>query len=361
MRVPLPTRGHHVLRPLRPAGQPPRATAPTSSPRCSPTGNDREGVAQRMRDAEHHADETTHEIVRRVNSTFVTPFDREDIYRSPPARRRDGPHGGGRRPASCCTSVDDAAARDADQVEVLQRAAELTAEAMPRLRDDEGPRGVLDRDQPAGERRRQELPAAPRPAVLRRVRSARGAQDEGGRRRARGRRSTRSSTSRTPSSRSPSRSPERGARDRRRGRRRRPGLRLHQRLPRRRQRDRHLGLDPGADPRVALVHGGDRQLRRRASSARRSPRPSATCIDATGRAATAWCRVRRPARRDRLEPDHLVLRPARRRPRTPSSAAWSARRRRVRRRCVQWDEIIEKVAHPDGGLAAGRLRGSRSC
>ena len=26
------------------------------------------------------ADETTHEIIRRVNSTFVTPFDREDIY-----------------------------------------------------------------------------------------------------------------------------------------------------------------------------------------------------------------------------------------------------------------------------------------
>ena len=43
-------------------------------------GNDREGIAQRMRDAEHAADETTHEIIRRVNSTFVTPFDREDIY-----------------------------------------------------------------------------------------------------------------------------------------------------------------------------------------------------------------------------------------------------------------------------------------
>ena len=43
-------------------------------------GNDREGIAQRMRDAEHDADETTHAIVRRVNSTFVTPFDREDIY-----------------------------------------------------------------------------------------------------------------------------------------------------------------------------------------------------------------------------------------------------------------------------------------
>ena len=33
-----------------------------------------------MREAEHAADETTHAIVKRVNSTFVTPFDREDIY-----------------------------------------------------------------------------------------------------------------------------------------------------------------------------------------------------------------------------------------------------------------------------------------
>ena len=33
-----------------------------------------------MRDAEHEGDETTHEIAKRVNSTFVTPFDREDIY-----------------------------------------------------------------------------------------------------------------------------------------------------------------------------------------------------------------------------------------------------------------------------------------
>ena len=44
-------------------------------------GTDREAVAKRMREAEHAADETTHAIVRRVNSTFITPFDREDIYR----------------------------------------------------------------------------------------------------------------------------------------------------------------------------------------------------------------------------------------------------------------------------------------
>ena len=43
-------------------------------------GNSRAEIAQRMREAEHAADETTHSIIRRVNSTFVTPFDREDIY-----------------------------------------------------------------------------------------------------------------------------------------------------------------------------------------------------------------------------------------------------------------------------------------
>jgi len=97
------------------------------------SGNDRTAIAQRMRDAEHAADETTHEIVRRVNSTFVTPFDREDIY-------------------SLASSLDDVMdfmeeavdlvllyelhelpSELANQVEVLQRSAELTAESMPRL------------------------------------------------------------------------------------------------------------------------------------------------------------------------------------------------------------------------------------
>ncbi len=33
-----------------------------------------------MHTAEHAADECTHDVIRKVNSTFVTPFDREDIY-----------------------------------------------------------------------------------------------------------------------------------------------------------------------------------------------------------------------------------------------------------------------------------------
>lgn len=34
----------------------------------------------RVLDIEHEGDELTHEIMRRLNTTFVTPFDREDIH-----------------------------------------------------------------------------------------------------------------------------------------------------------------------------------------------------------------------------------------------------------------------------------------
>jgi len=96
-------------------------------------GADHEDVARRMREAEHQADETTHAIVKKVNSTFVTPFDREDIY-------------------SLASGLDDVMdmmdevvdmillyevkilpAELSAQVEVLQRCAELTAAAMPNL------------------------------------------------------------------------------------------------------------------------------------------------------------------------------------------------------------------------------------
>ena len=96
-------------------------------------GNSKAEIAERMRDAEHAADETTHAIVRRVNSTFVTPFDREDIYAL----------------ASALDDVMDMMDEAVDlvllyevtwlppetteQVEVLQRCAELTAAAMPSL------------------------------------------------------------------------------------------------------------------------------------------------------------------------------------------------------------------------------------
>jgi len=96
-------------------------------------GSDREDVARRMREAEHEADETTHAIVRRVNSTFVTPFDREDIYSL----------------ASGLDDIMDMMDEVVDLVllydvaelpsgfdtlvEVIQECSRITTEAMPRL------------------------------------------------------------------------------------------------------------------------------------------------------------------------------------------------------------------------------------
>ncbi len=42
--------------------------------------DDVEAKARRLHDIEHEADEVTHEVMRRLNTTFVTPLDREDIH-----------------------------------------------------------------------------------------------------------------------------------------------------------------------------------------------------------------------------------------------------------------------------------------
>lgn len=90
-------------------------------------------LAARVKDIEHAGDDLTHEIMIKLNSTFVTPFDREDIYRL----------------ASSLDDVLDAMEDAADrivlyrlgelpagittQVDVLRRAAAATAAAMPGL------------------------------------------------------------------------------------------------------------------------------------------------------------------------------------------------------------------------------------
>src|SRR5206468_2658106 len=42
---------------------------------------DPESAHAEMRQREHEGDEITHQIMRALNTTFVTPFDREDIHR----------------------------------------------------------------------------------------------------------------------------------------------------------------------------------------------------------------------------------------------------------------------------------------
>jgi predicted phosphate transport protein (TIGR00153 family) len=94
----------------------------------------REAIAKELREREHAGDAVTHRIMRQLNTSFVTPFDREDIYRL----------------ASALDDVVDAVEAAADfivladvgklpplmteQIQLLQRSANETAEAMGRLK-----------------------------------------------------------------------------------------------------------------------------------------------------------------------------------------------------------------------------------
>lgn len=42
---------------------------------------DLERKVQQIQDVEHRGDQTTHAIISKLNQTFITPFDREDIHR----------------------------------------------------------------------------------------------------------------------------------------------------------------------------------------------------------------------------------------------------------------------------------------
>ncbi|WP_156253106.1 DUF47 domain-containing protein [Pseudactinotalea terrae] len=100
--------------------------------------SDRSDLVDRLNDAEHDADEATHQIMRRLNQTFVTPFDRDDIYTLASALDdcMDYMDAGGAMIK--LYAIDQLPEGVNDQVTTLQRAAELTADAMPRLRTLEG-------------------------------------------------------------------------------------------------------------------------------------------------------------------------------------------------------------------------------
>ena len=94
----------------------------------------REALARQLREREHAGDAVTHRIMRQLNTSFVTPFDREDIYRL----------------ASALDDVVDAMEAAADfivladvgklpalmteQITLVARASQETADAMGRLR-----------------------------------------------------------------------------------------------------------------------------------------------------------------------------------------------------------------------------------
>ncbi len=94
-----------------------------------------ERKVRRLRDLEHRGDELTHQIFNALNSTFVTPLDREDIQALAAeiddfvddveeVGRRWWLFGGGRAPASA-----ELLSR------IIREQAEILAQAMPLLED----------------------------------------------------------------------------------------------------------------------------------------------------------------------------------------------------------------------------------
>ena len=98
----------------------------------APAGQ-RAELAARMHALENAGDDATHAIIEHLDRSFVTPFDREDIYRL--ASRLDDvvDHMDAAVDLATLYRVGELPDGVAVQVDLLCRAAQLTAEAMPRL------------------------------------------------------------------------------------------------------------------------------------------------------------------------------------------------------------------------------------
>ena len=94
---------------------------------------DRGVLMEKLHEHEHTGDTITHSIFKQLNSSFVTPFDREDIYNL--ASDLDDVMDSIEAAADIVvlTGLGTLPAEMAQQVELILRAAQTTAEAMPRL------------------------------------------------------------------------------------------------------------------------------------------------------------------------------------------------------------------------------------
>lgn len=94
----------------------------------------RKAISKKLSDAEHDADESTHAIMRKINKTFVTPFDRDDIYGLASALDDCMDYMEEAGDLIVLYKIDFLPKRVSEQVEILQRCAEITAQSMPGLR-----------------------------------------------------------------------------------------------------------------------------------------------------------------------------------------------------------------------------------
>lgn len=96
--------------------------------------SERQPIAERLKELEHEADDATHEIIKRVNSSFITPFDREDIHGLAAHLDDCMDHMEEAADLICLYRIGELPQGLADQFEILSRMAEVTALAMPKLR-----------------------------------------------------------------------------------------------------------------------------------------------------------------------------------------------------------------------------------
>jgi len=102
------------------------------------------GLGLKVKDLEHEGDRLTHELVDLLNRTFVTPFDRDDMYRLAGALD------------DICDHIDEAAGRIVsygiseirlqarEQAQVIQRSARKLADAVALLEGFQDSRAHLD-------------------------------------------------------------------------------------------------------------------------------------------------------------------------------------------------------------------------
>jgi uncharacterized protein len=102
---------------------------------------DYQKVSDQLTDLEHDSDGITHELYKKINSTFVAPFDREDIYRlgSQLDDVMDHIEAVGSLVYLYSLTGMPALPREVlELVDVLDRQARVTADAMPKLRNMKG-------------------------------------------------------------------------------------------------------------------------------------------------------------------------------------------------------------------------------
>ena len=102
------------------------------------SAEEREQTLKRMHEIEAASGESTHEIIRTVDGSFVTPFDRADMHALAVALDTCVGLMEAAVDLIVLYRVDEVLPRVAKQVEVISRMAEVTADAMTRLRSMKG-------------------------------------------------------------------------------------------------------------------------------------------------------------------------------------------------------------------------------